>query len=65
MKYSKYHYNNYTIILHRYKHRFVLFAPIMRSSSLKSNTGQYIVDVCCMTCIEIENNCKITISVRA
>ena len=37
----------------------------MRSSSQKFNTGQYIVDVCCMTCIEIENNCKITISVSA
>ena len=28
----------------------------MRSISLKFNTGQYTVDECCMTCIEIENN---------
>ena len=36
----------------------------MRSISLKFNTGQYIFDVCCMTCIKIENNCKIAISSR-
>ena len=30
--------------------------------SLEFNTGQYTVDVCCMACIEIENNCKIAIS---
>ena len=53
------------MILHRYKHRFVIFAPIMRSISLKFNTGQYTVDVCCMTCIKIENNCKIAISIAA
>ena len=27
----------------------------MRSILLKFNTGQYTVDVCCMTCIEIAN----------
>ena len=39
-----------------------MFAPIMRSISLEFNTGQYTFDVCCMTCIEIENNSKIAIS---
>ena len=35
----------------------------MRSISLKFKTEPYIVDVYCMICIEIENNCKIAISI--
>ena len=41
--------------------RFAICAPIMRSISIKF-IGT--VDVRCMTCIEIENNCKIAISGR-
>ena len=60
MKYSIQRYNKCTIILHR----FVKFAPIIGSILLKFNTRQYPDDVCCMTCIKIQNNCKIAISSR-
>ena len=33
----------------------------MRSISREFSTGQYTVDVCCMSCIKMENNCKIAI----